>query len=432
MLLFEHRFIIYSDKDEFLLGENKSDRKSLLLVSSLAMKRYPNKANPFFPVVFVGVLFLFLCLPGAIGLESQRQTPSRNKDIPCEWTGVRRIVAVGDLHGAYEHFVEILKGTGLVDDKLSWIGGKTHLVQIGDVLDRGDKPRDIFDLAIRLEEEAEAAGGRVHMMIGNHEEMNFANTVFDRERYVTYLQFVSFLPEDYKLRQEKKFRRKSGLKSSKDSTSNGNFSEDWNEIINKSMGKPRSSARIFYLRNLNELYGDWILGHNVIIKINDVVFVHGGISEMFSQWKLKDINETYRIELDDLRLAVINNQPPKILNYDRKLYNEPNGPLWYRSLADEESEEFEDDVERILNNLQTNHIVIAHTPHTVSEVDMRKYDGKVWVIDTGIADYYRPIGGHVSALIIDNGQFSVWYPKSDKEDLKKTLHEKRGINGQKK
>lgn len=424
LLLFEHRFIIYSDKDEFLLGENKSDRESLLLVSSLAMKRYPNKANTFFPVVVVIVLFLFLCLSCAIGLESQRQTPYRNKDIPCEWTGVKRIVAVGDLHGAYEHFVEILKGTDLVDDKLNWIGGKTHLVQIGDVLDRGDKPRDIFDLAIRLEKEAEAAGGKVHMMIGNHEEMNFANTAFDRERYVTHQQFVSFLPEDYKLRQEKKFRKKSGSRSSKDSTSNGNFSEEWNEIINKSMGKPRSSGRIFYLKKLNELYGDWILGHNVIIKINDIVFVHGGISEMFSKRTLKWINETYRIELDDIRTAIIKNQPPKILPYDRQLYNVPNGPLWYRSLANEESEDFEDDVERILNNLQTNHIVIAHTPHTVSEADMRKYDGKVWVIDTGIADYYRPIGGHVSALIIDNGQFSVWYPKSEKEDLKKTLHKK--------
>lgn len=388
------------------------------------MKRYPNKANTFFPVVVVSVLFLFLCLSCAIALESQRQTPYRNKDIPCEWKGVKRIVAVGDLHGAYEHFVEILIGTDLVDDKLNWIGGKTHLVQIGDVLDRGDKPKEIFDLAIRLEKEAEAAGGRVHMMIGNHEEMNFANTAFDRERYITYPQFVSFLPEDYRLRQEKKFRKKSGSQSSEDSTSNGNFAEEWTEIINKSRGKPRSSGRILYLKNLNELYGDWILGHNVIIKINNIVFVHGGINETFSQWPLKKINVTFRKELDDIRTAIIRNQPPKIRPFDRELYNEPNGPLWYRSLADRESEEFKDDVERILNNLQTNYIVIAHTPQTVSEADMTKYDGKVWVIDTGIADYYRLIGGYVSALIIENGQFSVWKPKSEKEDLKKTLHEK--------
>jgi len=288
-------------------------------------------------------------------------------------------------------------------------------------LDRGDKPRHIFDLAIRLEKEAEAAGGKVHMMIGNHEEMNLANTAFDREGYITPQQFVSFLPENYKLKQVKKFKRKAGSLSSENSTSNGDYLEEWKEIINKSIGQARSPGRIFYLKNLNELYGDWIIRHNVIIKINDIVFVHGGISEPFSQWPLKKINETYRIELDDLRHAVIKNQPPKIQSYDRQLYNMPNGPLWYRSLANEI--DFEDDVERILNNLQknhihqTNHIVIAHTPQLgVGEEEMKKYGGKVWIIDTGISDYYRPIGGHISALIIEDGQFSVWYPNSEQKD----------------
>jgi hypothetical protein len=51
--------------------------------------------------------------------------------------------------------------------------------------------------------------------------------------------------------------------------------------------------------------------------------------------------------------------------------------------------------------------------------EMKKYDGKVWIIDTGIADYYRPIGGHISALIITNGKFDVWYPDSEKTQLKR-------------
>jgi len=75
-------------------------------------------------------------------------------------TGVERVVAVGDLHGAYDAFVAILQGTSLLGPDLSWTGGKAHLVQIGDVLDRGDGARKIFDLIRRLEGEAEAAGGR--------------------------------------------------------------------------------------------------------------------------------------------------------------------------------------------------------------------------------------------------------------------------------
>ena len=47
---------------------------------------------------------------------------------------------------------------------------------------------------------------------------------------------------------------------------------------------------------------------------------------------------------------------------------------------------------------------------------MSKYGGKVWVIDTGIADYYRRFGGFISALIIDNGQFSVWDPDKEKKN----------------
>ena len=384
------------------------------------MKRYPNRPTSIFSFIIVGVLFLFLCLSCVIGLKSQTKASNRDKDIPYEWSGVTRIVAVGDLHGAYDHFVVILKGTDLVDDNLDWIGGKTHLVQIGDVLDRGDKPKDIFNLAIKLEKEAEAAGGKVHMMIGNHEEMNLANTAFDRQGYITPDQFVSFLPENYRLKQEKKFQRKSGSDSS---VTNGDYKEEWQKIIDKSIGIPRSTGRISYIKNLNEIYGDWIIGHNVIIKINNIVFVHGGISESFSQWPLKKINETYRVELDDLRQAVIKNLEPKIPGYDRQLYNMGDGPLWYRNLAQVESEDFADDVDRILDNLQAIHIIIAHTPHTtVGEEEMKKYDGKVWVIDTGISDYYRPIGGHISALIIENGQFSVWYPNSEQKES--TINEK--------
>ena len=96
--------------------------------------------------------------------------PSPAADIPCEWTGVERIVAVGDLHGDFDNFVTILKKpkVGLVDENLHWTGGKTHLVQIGDILDRGDKAKEIFDLLMRLEKEAAAAGGMVHVLLGNH------------------------------------------------------------------------------------------------------------------------------------------------------------------------------------------------------------------------------------------------------------------------
>src|SRR5262245_43253405 len=56
---------------------------------------------------------------------------------PCEFNGVDRILAVGDVHGAYDRFLDILRVAAVVDDGGQWIGGRTHLVQLGDVLDRG-------------------------------------------------------------------------------------------------------------------------------------------------------------------------------------------------------------------------------------------------------------------------------------------------------
>jgi len=146
-------------------------------------------------------------------------------DTQCVWTCVERIVAVGDLHGDYKAFTKILKGTGLIDGELHWIGGKTHLVQIGDVMDRGPDAKKIFDLMMKLEKEAEKAGGKLHMLIGNHEEMNITGLIFDRGDEFTTRQLVSFLPDGYREKQVKKFRKiighnptkETGLASSLDS-----------------------------------------------------------------------------------------------------------------------------------------------------------------------------------------------------------------------
>ncbi len=83
-----------------------------------------------------------------------------------------RIVAVGDLHGDAVAARTALGLAGLVGPDDRWRGGQTVLVQTGDVMDRADDVRTLIDLLDRLEEEAEAAGGRVVALLGNHEIMN--------------------------------------------------------------------------------------------------------------------------------------------------------------------------------------------------------------------------------------------------------------------
>jgi len=357
-------------------------------------------------------------------------------DIQCVWTDVEKIVAVGDLHGDYKSFIKILKGTGLIDKELHWIGGKTHLVQIGDVMDRGPDAKKIFDLLMRLEKEAEEAGGKVHALLGNHEEMNIADLVFDREEYVTVEQFVSFLPEKYRAKQEKKFRKKMGNNSPKDTKSDSSLDSDlkphWENILRdarRSRNKYNNPARRKYRDGFNKKYGKWILEHNAVIKINNIIFVHGGINEYFSKWKLKDINNRLRIELEDQKRAVMNSMPPKIPAHRHKIVYNPSGPLRYRDLAIKDEEDFREYVDKILENLKAQHMVTAHTPVRIKDEEhMKRYDGKIWIIDTNISSVYRR--GRLSALIMEEygKKFSVWFDDKKNEDTlleyKKRFQEK--------
>src|SRR6516162_4462647 len=79
-----------------------------------------------------------------------------------EWKNVPRVVAVGDVHADYAAFVAVLRSAGLIDQRDHWIGGKSHLVQTGDVPDRGPDTRKAMDLLMALEKEAAKAGGHVH------------------------------------------------------------------------------------------------------------------------------------------------------------------------------------------------------------------------------------------------------------------------------
>jgi len=317
-------------------------------------------------------------------------------EIPCVWTGVERVVAVGDLHGDYANFVAILEGTKIVDGELHWAAGRTHLVQIGDVLDRGPEARRIFDLLISLEREAEAAGGHVHCLTGNHEEINMSGIAFDYPDYVTVEQFKSFLPDDYIRQREIKFRQRwpaqnpsLGHDSSPPPDAVRAF---WADVL-----RSDQDAQARYFDFFRQHYGQWIARHNAVIKINETVFVHGGISEKYSLKPLSEINDMLRSDLQNL-LSRREFRPLILFSRD--------GPLWYREIAQQNQAVFEDEVDLILANLKARHLVIGHTfLNSPSAKAMKRYGGKVWIIDTGISAVY---GGHLSALIIEGENFQTW------------------------
>jgi hypothetical protein len=93
----------------------------------------------------------------------------------------KRLVAVGDVHGDLAATRAVLRLAGAIDDADAWIGGDLAVVQLGDVLDRGDDEQAIVDLFEALERQAAAAGGSFTWLLGNHELMNAAGDY----RYVT-------------------------------------------------------------------------------------------------------------------------------------------------------------------------------------------------------------------------------------------------------
>ncbi len=114
--------------------------------------------------------------------------PAHAADTANRLDGVRRVVVVPDVHGAYQELLSVLRETAVIDESLHWRGGDTQLVSLGDLIDRGPDGRKVLDLFMRLELEAPGSGGAVHVLLGNHEVMNIVGDL----RYVTDVEYAAF------------------------------------------------------------------------------------------------------------------------------------------------------------------------------------------------------------------------------------------------
>ena len=296
----------------------------------------------------------------------------------CEWEGVNRVVAIGDVHGAYDRFVEILKAAGLLDADLHWIGGTAHLVQTGDVLDRGSDSRKALDLLRQLQREAQSAGGRVHPLIGNHEAM----------RMIGDFRFVS--PGEYAA-----FERADSESARVRYLNSPGSAADREQVEKMPLGF--LEMRLAFGRDGE--YGRWLRQNPATVTINGFVFVHGGISPAFAATGCEAINERLRKDLindlDKTRAAPL-----------ASLAGRADGPLWYRGLA-QEPDAFAPQVDDILSKLHARAIVIAHTVTAPGKVTTR-FGNRVILIDTGMNPAYVS-DGRASALEIRGDEVAAIY-----------------------
>jgi Calcineurin-like phosphoesterase len=317
-------------------------------------------------------------LLGAV-LQCQSLLASPHKIDDYHWDHVDRVVAIGDLHGDYANYIRVLEAAGIIDARGQWIAGETHVVQLGDVPDRGDDTEKIIAHLRKLATQARAKGGWIHTLLGNHEAMN----TYGDLRYVTAGNFAAFAGRDAPQWRDRYYENVLTDMKAREPERFASLPPDFRETWNAThpLGWVEHQRGWNPQWNPKGEYFEWALQDQVAIQINDLIFLHGGISGAYCQNTLASLTEMARAALRKGDSAA-----PSVLT-------DENGPLWYRGLAGVEPVAAPETVQAILEHNGAHHIVIGHTP--THGVIWPRYSGRVIQADTGISAYH---GGHVAWL----------------------------------
>jgi len=298
------------------------------------------------------------------------------------WKNVDRVIAIGDLHGDYEQYRAVMIMAKLIDQNGAWIGGRTHLVQTGDIPDRGPDSLKIIRELQSLKKAARKARGYVHLLIGNHEAMN----VYGDLRYVHTGEYQVLVDEKSLAKQTDYYERFISYMA-------GNSPETLVDEAFKSQWMDRYPLGYVEHRVLWSPGGEiakWVARNNAVIKINDVLFLHGGINPHLPYMSIRDINKSITRDLKNLPLP------------EGSLVEMEDSPLWYRGLARSPEETELPALVKMLEFYDANHIVMGHSP--TRGVIFPRFDSRAIIVDVGLAAHY---GSGMAALLIEKGKLSV-------------------------
>ncbi len=297
------------------------------------------------------------------------------------------IVAIGDLHGNYQGLVDILKFAELIDDGGHWKAPSAHLVQLGDILGRGGEPGKIFALLHRLEIEAAAMGGGVHMLLGNHEVLTLRGTLV----YNTPAEF-----QDVADWAPASFGPVEDISPSPDWTPVATDPDKYRKRL--SMMGCETFQR--YLNPRGPM-GEWLLSHPTVVILGDTLFVHGGLNRHHGLMDLEDLNREVREEVESLQDG-----------REAALHLVKDGPQWNREYVGRFSPDLNAELNDVLDYHACRRMVVGHTP-TGAIAPLRTgevlplFEEKLWCADTGIGAAY---GAHLGALRLRDGEARPLYP----------------------
>jgi len=350
-------------------------------------------------LIFAAFLALAVATAGAVATASAARPAAQSRGqapaFPCDIQTTERIVAVGDIHGAFDQFVAILRAAGIVDNRNRWSGRKALLVQTGDVLDRGPDSRKALDLLRKLEGEAQRAGGRVVALLGNHELMRLVSDW----RYVSQGETDAFKTADSTDLRERALTVFSAEAEKTAKAAGKPFDPAaYREQFMKEI--PLGSLEMRFAFEAKGEYGAWIRQRAAVARINGILFLHGGISEPVSMMGCEGVNAAVRKDLQSL---------PVPLEQVASLFSAgETGPLWYRGLANEPEATLAPTLDIILERMQARAVVIGHTTVLPGKITPR-LGGRVIQIDTGMVNGEFYPGGVASALELQGDKATAIY-----------------------
>ena len=297
------------------------------------------------PVTWIGAVCALLVIAGASRIDggTSAQAP-------------RRLVAIGDLHADIEAARRAFRLAGATDDRDAWIGGNLVIVQMGDLIGRGKDDREVLDFVIDLQTRARAAGGTLHVLLGNHEVF----AARPDHRWVDPDAFAAFAGI-------------AGLNLRHPS------------LIDLPPGERARAAALMP----GGVYSKHLSTFPAVLRVGDTVFAHAGVLPMWARYGIDRINAEVREWLTGRT-----SEPPATLGLDDGSLDD--GVMWSRHFAAAPDEVACALLKESLSILGARRMVVAHT---VRPEIRSRCDEQVWMIDVGISRYY---GGELQALEIVN------------------------------
>jgi hypothetical protein len=270
-----------------------------------------------------------------------------------------RIVAMGDLHSDIESTRRAFRLAGATDENDEWIGGDLTVIQCGDMIGRSDDERQVLDFLFDIRRKAEAGGGLVQPVLGNHEVMGgrLDNQAVGMAPFAAYEDLPDLNLDDARLAFLPVDRRARGAALMP--------------------GGP---------------YAKMLADFPTVLQLGQTIFVHGGVVPRWAEYGIEKINQ-------ELSQWLLGNtpEPDSSLGVD-----DGDRVMWTRQFSAGPDATDCALLDQTLSILGAKRMIVAHT---VQPTITPYCDQKVWTIDVGMSRYY---GGPIELLeILDDEVMSI-------------------------